>query len=520
MAFFSISRVPIDASTFLRHLFSCYSTLEDKATDDAGKPAYFRFLTLLSFKIFLEQNVDVAIVEVGLGGRLDATNCIREPVVCGITPLGFDHMALLGHTLPLIAREKAGIFKRGRPAFTVVQREDAHAVLEEVAKNVGCSLQTVKSIDEYSMVTISPGTKRGDDTVSHSHDDTQSSTSTGRRSAAAHVSAQDGLHIGLAGQHQRQNASLAVTLAAQWEATSATAAARAGPAARQRADSVLCNSVLPPEYVHGLETATWPGRGHIVHDTLEQGSAPSPSQLIFYLDGAHTAESMKTCAEWFLDEISLYNNNTWYNAATSGAEGSVVNRVPYASAISSEQSSLYRHHHVASTHRILLFNCMEERHPEDLLAPLVSTLMQQERNAMPHHAFFLPPESSYMKVGSKDHNSNGTNTIDLSWQMTVRDTWERLLMAHGLHRTTMGSSPAASVAFSALPAARTIPSIPIVPGIPGPQDPTKGAVLPSIRMALDWLRRCAKERPSVKMQVLVTGSLYLVGDLLRILHSR
>lgn len=52
-------------------------------------------------RVFLEQNVDVAIFEVGLGGRLDATNCIRCPVVCGISALGFDHMDVLGHTLPV-----------------------------------------------------------------------------------------------------------------------------------------------------------------------------------------------------------------------------------------------------------------------------------------------------------------------------------------------------------------------------------------------------------------------------------
>jgi folylpolyglutamate synthase len=55
------------------------------------------------FKIFLEKKVDVVILEVGLGGRLDATNCIQSPVVCGVTSLGFDHMELLGNTLPVRA---------------------------------------------------------------------------------------------------------------------------------------------------------------------------------------------------------------------------------------------------------------------------------------------------------------------------------------------------------------------------------------------------------------------------------
>ena len=56
---------------------------------------------LAVFRMFLAERVDVAIVEVGLGGRLDATNCVRQPVVCGVAALGFDHMNLLGHTLPV-----------------------------------------------------------------------------------------------------------------------------------------------------------------------------------------------------------------------------------------------------------------------------------------------------------------------------------------------------------------------------------------------------------------------------------
>lgn len=78
----------------------------------------------------LDQGVDVAVLEVGLGGRLDATNVVPQPVVCGITSLGFDHMEILGHTLPQIAREKAGIMKAGSPAFTVPQPEDAMQALQ------------------------------------------------------------------------------------------------------------------------------------------------------------------------------------------------------------------------------------------------------------------------------------------------------------------------------------------------------------------------------------------------------
>lgn len=76
-------------------------------------------------------------MEVGLGGRLDATNVVESPVVCGITTLGMDHMEILGHTLPLIAAEKAGILKRGVPAFSAAgQQHDALKVLESRAVSV------------------------------------------------------------------------------------------------------------------------------------------------------------------------------------------------------------------------------------------------------------------------------------------------------------------------------------------------------------------------------------------------
>lgn len=74
-------------------------------------PTYFRFLTLMAFHVFMEEGVDVAILEVGIGGEYDATNVIDSPWVCGISSLGFDHQKMLGDTLPEIAWHKAGIMK-------------------------------------------------------------------------------------------------------------------------------------------------------------------------------------------------------------------------------------------------------------------------------------------------------------------------------------------------------------------------------------------------------------------------
>jgi len=93
----------------------------------------FEITTALGFLYFAQQNVDAAVVEVGLGGRLDATNVVM-PKVSVITSLSYDHMAVLGDTLALIAGEKAGIIKPGVPVVSAPQKEEALAVLIRVAR--------------------------------------------------------------------------------------------------------------------------------------------------------------------------------------------------------------------------------------------------------------------------------------------------------------------------------------------------------------------------------------------------
>ncbi|MDW8300122.1 MAG: folylpolyglutamate synthase/dihydrofolate synthase family protein [Anaerolineae bacterium] len=104
---------------------------------------WFEVVTALAFMAFAEESVDVAVIEVGLGGRLDATNILRAPLTTTVTSLSYDHMHLLGNTLPEIAFEKAGIFKQGVPAISAPQPPEALAVLERVAAERGASLTVV-----------------------------------------------------------------------------------------------------------------------------------------------------------------------------------------------------------------------------------------------------------------------------------------------------------------------------------------------------------------------------------------
>ena len=112
-------------------------------------PTYFDVLTAIAFKYFAEQKVGIAVVETGLGGRLDSTNVIT-PEVTAITSLSKDHMAQLGNTISKIAEEKAGIFKAGIPAITVLQDPEAEAVLKRVAERVGAPLDITGKTIEFS----------------------------------------------------------------------------------------------------------------------------------------------------------------------------------------------------------------------------------------------------------------------------------------------------------------------------------------------------------------------------------
>jgi len=99
-------------------------------------PTFFEIMTTLAFMHFADRQVDIAVVETGLGGRLDSTNVIK-PKVIGITSLSIDHQRQLGNTLDSIAKEKAGVFKQGVPVVTVEQEPDAMRVLkaEAIAAN-------------------------------------------------------------------------------------------------------------------------------------------------------------------------------------------------------------------------------------------------------------------------------------------------------------------------------------------------------------------------------------------------
>ncbi|RID47195.1 hypothetical protein BRARA_I03814 [Brassica rapa] len=243
---FRLNGIEISQEKFVDYFWCCFHKLKEKSSNEIPMPTYFCFLALLAFKIFSTEQVDVVILEVGLGGRYDATNVIQKPVVCGVTSLGYDHMEILGHTLAEIAAEKAGIFKSGVPAFTVPQPDEAMRVLNEKASKLEVNLQVVKPLDSSQ-------------------------------------------RLGLQGEHQYLNASLAVALCS-------TFLQKIG--IEDKNDDT---NGLPERFISGLSNAYLMGRAMIVPDS------ELPEEIVFYLDGAHSPESMEACATWFSQQVKERN---------------------------------------------------------------------------------------------------------------------------------------------------------------------------------------------------------------------
>ncbi len=199
--------------------------------------------SLLAFDFFAREGVEVACVEVGLGGRLDATNVVR-PVVSAITNVALDHQEYLGATKEAIAREKAGILKPGVPAATAEADPRALGVLLKRAKRVGAPLDVVRLGRDVRVLAV-------------------------RRSGTAFLyRSSDGeeteLRTPLLGEHQAINAAVALR---------ALERIQAGPSRDQRA--------------RGLAKVSWPGRIQI----LRRGG------VSWILDVAHNAHGARALAD-------------------------------------------------------------------------------------------------------------------------------------------------------------------------------------------------------------------------------
>ena len=136
-----INDANIEAEKFLEYLNRHFELIEQE------KLNMFEIDFLIMCEYFSDMDVDVALVEVGLGGRLDATNVISKPLLSVITSIGYDHQEYLGDTLELIAREKAGIIKDGCPALIARMEKGVTDVITEVCREKKADLRIVESTE-------------------------------------------------------------------------------------------------------------------------------------------------------------------------------------------------------------------------------------------------------------------------------------------------------------------------------------------------------------------------------------
>lgn len=214
-----INRRPLTEKQLLGFCDELFPVAELLGEKDAELyPSFFEFMTAMAFLTFARQRVDVGIVEVGLGGRLDATN-ILTPAACVITSIGLDHTDMLGDTIEKIAAEKAGILKPGIPLALGLVPPEAERVIRARAAEVGAPLFSVREIFDWEgfaedttvakkNILTAAGAERADKTPDDAKERGPATA------AAAALSAVRNLRpvplTNLTGDHQRANAALAL----------------------------------------------------------------------------------------------------------------------------------------------------------------------------------------------------------------------------------------------------------------------------------------------------------------------
>uniref|UniRef100_A0A452SCD7 Folylpolyglutamate synthase n=1 Tax=Ursus americanus TaxID=9643 RepID=A0A452SCD7_URSAM len=425
-----INGQPVSPELFTKHFWRLYHRLEETKDSSScvSMPAYFRFLTLMAFHIFLQEKVDLAVVEVGIGGAYDCTNIIRKPVVCGVSSLGIDHTSLLGDTVEEIAWQKGGIFKvPGRTA----------PLSRRCPSPWQCPLYLCPPLE-----ALEEGGPP--------------------------------LTLGLEGEHQRSNAALALQLARCWLQQKGHQGLGELKVSRP---SVLRQMPLAPVFQptshmrHGLRDTEWLGRTQV----LQRGP------LTWYLDGAHTRQQRAGLR--FLEQ-------RW----------------------------------VGPEVRILLFNATGDRDPAALLKLLQPCQFD--------YAVFCPNLTDVSSAGSADQQ-NFMVTLD---QVLLR------CLAHQQHWSRLAEEQASPDPWSPASPEPGEPTSLLLASRPPCTHSTSSLVFSCISHALQWISQgrdpvfqppsppqgllahpvagsgAGVLREAAAIHVLVTGSLHLVGGVLKLLE--
>ncbi|MDR2777878.1 MAG: bifunctional folylpolyglutamate synthase/dihydrofolate synthase [Rickettsiales bacterium] len=238
----------IEDSQYYQLASECRNTLENSKLD----ASYFEIIVAIAFMAFSRNESDATIIEVGLGGRLDATNVVEDPLVSVITSISLDHVNYLGDTVEKIAAEKIAIAKAGRPVVISEQTEGVEEVIRKTTKSLNCPLYGPGKDWEYS--------RFGDFCRFRGF---------GRDIKTPMP--------GLEGRHQLMNAGVAI-------------AALLCQNKLEIADSSIC---------HGVKNTFWKARLQNLKETEIYGHVDSNSEL--YLDGAHNEGGARVLLDWLED---------------------------------------------------------------------------------------------------------------------------------------------------------------------------------------------------------------------------
>jgi dihydrofolate synthase/folylpolyglutamate synthase len=223
-----------------------------EAADEIGRITTYEIGTALVLEYFAREKVDIAVLEIGLGGRLDAVNVVT-PLVSVISSISYDHTAVLGNTLALIAGEKAGIVKPGVPVISAAQQPEAGAVIQRVCRERNAPLYKVGEDFKYAESGETPRPTPSRRVI------------TGQKVRLFSSDFELETEIPLGGLHQQSNAALAFgTLLLQSRQPGGLA-------------------VSPKAIARGFAAVQWPARLEVLED--------APGQPLVIADGAHNADS-------------------------------------------------------------------------------------------------------------------------------------------------------------------------------------------------------------------------------------
>ena len=244
------------------------SLLEGEATANLQGTTEFEIITAIAYDYFASEQVDVAIMEVGMGGLLDSTN-VCQPILTGITTIGLDHVALLGDTLEAIAEQKAGIIKQGIPLVTGRIAPEALAVIDRIAE--GKDVPRLAYGANYQ--------------VRH-----KESVVTGEVFDYTSAVRQDRFQTGLLGLHQIENAGMAIALLDTF--------------CQEDGRELASNDLL----AQALEETGWPGRLEIVS-----------RDPLMILDGAHNPHAIKALIATLQERFADYRKEILFTCIKTKA---------------------------------------------------------------------------------------------------------------------------------------------------------------------------------------------------------